>query len=200
MRSPHWSNENARQFHSHKFVTTVSWCHGSVQPAYSAGAALRYKRRGYPNFTPDLSQLNPNFTPDLSQLNPNFTPDLSQPNPNFAPGIARQGDFVCVRVAGGVGSSEGWESLEYPELNADSSSLRLQLPLYGGQHVLAYVRHRKRGRSDVYEGSFLLIYICNFHVLSHLLLIYIYKLHWNLHTMFVCQVISFWFTYVISMS
>ena len=34
-------------------------------------------------------------------------------------------------------------------------------------------------------GHFLLIYICNFHVLSHLLLIYICKLHWNLNTMFV---------------
>ena len=29
-------------------------------------------------------------------------------------------------------------------------------------------------------GKFLLIYICNFHVLSNLLLIYICKLHWNL--------------------
>ena len=29
------------------------------------------------------------------------------------------------------------------------------------------------------EGEFLLIYISNFHVLSHLLLIYICKLHWN---------------------
>ena len=29
------------------------------------------------------------------------------------------------------------------------------------------------------SGKFLLIYICNFHVLSHLLLIYICKLHWN---------------------
>jgi hypothetical protein len=28
-------------------------------------------------------------------------------------------------------------------------------------------------------GNFLLIYICNFHVLSHLLFIYICKLHWN---------------------
>jgi hypothetical protein len=28
-------------------------------------------------------------------------------------------------------------------------------------------------------GKFLLIYICNFHVLSHLLLIFICKLHWN---------------------
>ena len=28
-------------------------------------------------------------------------------------------------------------------------------------------------------GKFLLIYICNFHVLSHILLIYICKLHWN---------------------
>ena len=47
---------------------------------------------------------------------------------------------------------------------------------------------------------FLLIYIWNFHVLNHLLLIYICKLHWNLNTMFVCQVIFFWFTYEISMS
>ena len=30
------------------------------------------------------------------------------------------------------------------------------------------------------QGNFLLIYICNFHVISHLLLIYICKLHWNL--------------------
>ena len=29
------------------------------------------------------------------------------------------------------------------------------------------------------SGNFLLIYICNFHVLSDLLLIYICKLHWN---------------------
>ena len=35
-------------------------------------------------------------------------------------------------------------------------------------------------------GKLLLIYICNFHVLSDLLLIYICKLHWNLNTMFVC--------------
>jgi hypothetical protein len=49
-------------------------------------------------------------------------------------------------------------------------------------------------------SEFLLIYICNFHVLSHLLLIYMWKLHWNLNTMFICQVNSFWFTYVISMS
>ena len=40
-------------------------------------------------------------------------------------------------------------------------------------------------------GKFLMIYICNSHVLSHLLLICICKLHWNLNTMFVCQVISF---------
>ena len=40
-------------------------------------------------------------------------------------------------------------------------------------------------------GEYFLIYICNFHVLSHLLLIYICKLHWNLNTMFVCQVNTF---------
>ena len=49
-------------------------------------------------------------------------------------------------------------------------------------------------------GNPLLIYICNFHVLSYLLLIYICKLHWNLNTMFVCQVNHFLFTYEISMS
>ena len=39
------------------------------------------------------------------------------------------------------------------------------------------------------SGNFLLIYIWNFqHVLSHLLLNNICKLHWNLNTMFVCQV------------
>ena len=50
------------------------------------------------------------------------------------------------------------------------------------------------------QVHFLLIYICDFYVLNHLLLIYICKLHWNLNTMFVCQVNYFWFTYVISMS
>ena len=34
----------------------------------------------------------------------------------------------------------------------------------------------------LHTGKLLLIYICNFHVLSHLLLIYICKLHWNLYT------------------
>jgi hypothetical protein len=38
------------------------------------------------------------------------------------------------------------------------------------------------------SGNLLLIYICNFHVLSRLLLIYICKLHWNLNTMFACSV------------
>jgi hypothetical protein len=33
--------------------------------------------------------------------------------------------------------------------------------------------------STGHEGNFLLNYICNFHVLSHLLLIYICKLHWK---------------------
>ena len=33
--------------------------------------------------------------------------------------------------------------------------------------------------SSPLSGKLLLIYICNLHVLSHLLLIYIFKLHWN---------------------
>ena len=50
--------------------------------------------------------------------------------------------------------------------------------------------HSVSSRRSTTLGNFLLIYICNFHVLSHLLMIYICKLHWNLNTMFVCQVIS----------
>ena len=38
----------------------------------------------------------------------------------------------------------------------------------------------KHARAQMKEGKFLLIYICNFHVLSNLLLIYICKLHWNI--------------------
>ena len=44
-------------------------------------------------------------------------------------------------------------------------------------------RVRASGRPSwrqIRKGKLLLIYICNFHVLSNLLLIYICKLHWNL--------------------
>ena len=41
-----------------------------------------------------------------------------------------------------------------------------------------------------------MIYICNFHVLNHLLLIYICKLHWNLFGGFIAiQTISLRFTF-----
>ena len=40
-------------------------------------------------------------------------------------------------------------------------------------------------------GKLLLIYICNFHVLSNLLLIYICKLHWNFNTMFECHQVNY---------
>ena len=65
--------------------------------------------------------------------------------------------------------------------------------------LLKYHSNLLASRSRI-PGKWLLIYICNFHVLSDLLLIYMCKLHWNLNTMFVCQVNSFWFTYEISMS
>jgi hypothetical protein len=45
--------------------------------------------------------------------------------------------------------------------------------------------------AELDEGKSLLIDICNFHVLSHLLLIYICKLHWDCCTMFLCQVNPF---------
>ena len=45
---------------------------------------------------------------------------------------------------------------------------------------IMYSNRKRNLPSEFIEGNFLLIYICNFHVLSNLLLIYIYKLHWNL--------------------
>ena len=50
---------------------------------------------------------------------------------------------------------------------------------------------RPTSSSSPTQGKLLLIYLCNFHVVSNLLLIYICKLHWNLTTMFLCQVIYF---------
>ena len=71
-------------------------------------------------------------------------------------------------------------------------------------HIASSIVRRAFNTSNEVIDSFVcgklhLIYIWNFHVLNYLLLIYICKLHWNLNTMFVCQVIFFWFTYVISM-
>ena len=43
-------------------------------------------------------------------------------------------------------------------------------------------------RAAAPQVHFIMIYICNFHVMSNLLLIHICKLHWNLNTIFVCQV------------
>ena len=45
-----------------------------------------------------------------------------------------------------------------------------------GSRITYFPRRDAEFRTN---GNFLLIYICNFHVLSHLLLIYICKLHWN---------------------
>jgi hypothetical protein len=55
--------------------------------------------------------------------------------------------------------------------------------------VRAHSREQlERDTFDAYGKVHFLIYICNFHVLNHFLLIYIWKLHWNLNMMFVCQV------------
>ena len=56
-----------------------------------------------------------------------------------------------------------------------SSCYSFTLPCVSEERVAVEEKIRK--------GKSLLIYICNFHVLSNLLLIYICKLHWNLNTM-----------------
>jgi Ankyrin repeats (many copies) len=40
-------------------------------------------------------------------------------------------------------------------------------------------RRSRNGNTALMKGKSHMIYICNFHVLYHLLLIYICKLHWN---------------------
>jgi hypothetical protein len=47
---------------------------------------------------------------------------------------------------------------------------------------LSYLLHDESSFLEAvrkFSGKFLMIYICNFHVLNHLLLIYICKLHWS---------------------
>ena len=69
---------------------------------------------------------------------------------------------------------------------------------YGYESVLDVLLEREvyldkqsnNGNTGLMKGKSLMIYICNFHVLSFSLFIYICKLHWNLNTMFVCQVNS----------
>ena len=67
-----------------------------------------------------------------------------------------------------------------PKLIFDNLSLHILDIGYGPITLLTF--HRIDDEKDVQgNGNFLMIYICNFHVLSNLLLIYICKLHWNLY-------------------
>ena len=71
-------------------------------------------------------------------------------------------------------------------------ALNKVIPAVISKPAFFLIQNEKIKYSEVLQaGKLLLIYICNFHVLSHLLLIYICELHWNLNTMFVCQVNSF---------
>ena len=108
-------------------------------------------------------------TPELSQLNQDFYPryKLCRTLPRNCHNLTR----ILPQVQSGSTST--------PELS------QLNLIFRHGQGSQSEVC------GDVYEGKSLLIYICNFHVISNLLLIYICKLHWNLNTMFLCQVNNF---------
>ena len=67
-------------------------------------------------------------------------------------------------------------------------SFRKLAPNLKSHPIIVYAGGFKALFHLMHSGTFLMIFICNFHVLSDLLLIYICKLHWNLNTMFVCQV------------
>ena len=84
--------------------------------------------------------------------------------------------------------------MKFPCLKSFTIDLHMKTPLELGlldshRFFVILMMGRKCLRLGCFTlGKFLLIYIYNFHVLSNLLLIYICKLHWNLNTMFVCQV------------
>ena len=72
--------------------------------------------------------------------------------------------------------------------NVSDSSIDLDIVVQSDGYVVCALLPAASVLISVDPGKLLLIYICNFHVLSDSLLIYICKLHWNLNTMFVCQV------------
>jgi hypothetical protein len=87
-------------------------------------------------------------------------------------GLEKDGFFYALHVAAQAGNKR----------------LVLMLAKAGADTSIEDYRGKVAEELSNGEGNFLLIYICNFHVLSHLLLIYICKLHWNLNSMFVSQV------------
>jgi hypothetical protein len=128
--------------------------------------------------TPDLSQLNPNFTPDLSQLNPNFTPDLSQLNPNFTPDLSQlHPNFTRANQTG----LYGWLTpVGKPFLLISDSTILAQVIVENQSkltkhHAFGILEHF-RSTTLTSVSAWKVIHISNFHVLCHLLLIYICKL------------------------
>ena len=153
----------------------------SLNPNLSTQTCLNLTRTCH-NLTrpvnPNLSQLNP----DLSQLNPECQPRLFS---LFAPSITslassesagilrdkRMSTAVNVRMDDDTISTKSGFRPSPRNQTAASRSTKIRPQKPGGSRDVAGA-----GRT----GNFLLIYICNFHVLSNLLLIYICKLHWNL--------------------
>ena len=97
-----------------------------------------------------------------------------------------------------IGRKSGWnggtmiksfpEILQLSNVTAENPLSIFKIDCEGCEHTLFASLEREKfiellPAQVVMEGTFLLIYISNFHVLSHLLLIYICKLHWNLKCM-----------------
>ena len=101
-----------------------------------------------------------------------------------------------------VGGELGDESVPIAEFAPESRGRKRTAPVDSGRtlacavragrcdHLVAQSAGLGEGPPRRVPGNSLMIHICNFHVLNHLLLIYICKLHWNLNTMFVCQRVS----------
>jgi FAD dependent oxidoreductase len=72
-------------------------------------------------------------------------------------------------------NSDDWELLRRYIVAANITSFSSLVR----NNVIPNAKTDTNNNGPISTGNFLLIYICNFHVLSHLLLIYICKLHWN---------------------
>jgi hypothetical protein len=70
------------------------------------------------------------------------------------------------------------DELSFPRYGKQTIVIRNN-PLFSCDPSVVRFTNYEIGKTYTQNGNFLLICMCNFHVLSHLLLIYICKLHWN---------------------
>jgi hypothetical protein len=131
------------------------------------------------NVHPGLSQLNQDFNPQvLSGVF--FHPGLSQLNQNFIPRRVESADVLWNDLVKTLATLPALLAKARAKV-AQSSGIKDTATSVSLEDTPTGAGGSRRGGSGIKDGKLLMIYIYNFHVLSHLLLIYMCKLHWNLN-------------------